>query len=86
VVDEYSGRNLTVPSDKLPALAGMAQQLGRREGGYGRYVAGLWESHLPVSLLWRVAPDGPQGTRGGGWPGAVLVVGLGGRDGIACPS
>ncbi|KAK4441897.1 heterokaryon incompatibility protein-domain-containing protein [Podospora aff. communis PSN243] len=55
-VDEYSARNLTVPSDKLPALAGMAQRFGD-EGGYGRYVAGLWESHLPVSLLWRVAPD-----------------------------
>jgi hypothetical protein len=55
IIEDYSSRRLTVSSDKLPALAGIAQQLDGK-GGYGRYVAGLWENHLPSSLLWKAVP------------------------------
>jgi hypothetical protein len=55
IIDDYSSRRLTVLSDKLPALAGVAQKLDGK-GGYGRYVAGLWEKHLPSSLLWKAVP------------------------------
>ncbi|PLN85670.1 HET domain protein [Aspergillus taichungensis] len=46
----YTGRALTVASDKLPAIHGVAVRLGDQIGG--RYVAGLWESDLPWGLLW----------------------------------
>lgn len=59
IIEDYSSRRLTVSSDKLPALAGIAQQLDGK-GGYGRYVAGLWEIHLPSSLLWKAVPVGDR--------------------------
>ncbi|KAF2453856.1 heterokaryon incompatibility protein-domain-containing protein [Lineolata rhizophorae] len=58
IVQIYSGRLLSVSSDKLPALAGIARRYHQLTGD--RYVAGLWERELVVDLLW-YRPN-PQGT------------------------
>jgi hypothetical protein len=54
LVQDFSCRSLTVNTDKLPALAGLARQYAACFPG-SRYVAGLWSTHLPVGLLWRTA-------------------------------
>lgn len=53
-IEDYSGRQLTVPDDKLPALSGLAKMLARNTND--TYYAGLWKSHLPEDLAWRVYP------------------------------
>jgi len=55
IVRQYTLRNLTLPSDKLAALSGIAQSLSQR---LGRYYAGLWSRLLPWSLLWDVDRSG----------------------------
>jgi hypothetical protein len=55
VVEFYSMGNLTFPNDKLTALSGIAQTIVAIEPsklGDG-YLAGLWQSSLPASLLWQ---------------------------------
>jgi hypothetical protein len=51
VLSDFSDRKLTVPSDKLPALAGMAQIVQQQTRD--EYYAGLWRSCLAPSLLWK---------------------------------
>lgn len=51
VVSEYSQLLLTKQSDKLAALAGLAQRMATKRGG-SRYLAGLWEDTLVSDLLW----------------------------------
>lgn len=54
LVTNYSSRALTDPLDKLPAISGLAQSFDKFSNGRnGRYLAGLWEAHLPSALLWR---------------------------------
>ncbi|KAK6193778.1 PtdIns(3,5)P(2) sythesis regulation factor [Pestalotiopsis sp. IQ-011] len=50
LITAYSERNLTVPSDKLPAFSGLAQGLHGFLGG--EYLAGLWSSDVHSGLLW----------------------------------
>lgn len=50
VVAEYSRRALTVNTDRLPAISGIARDTALPE--MGRYLAGIWESQLPLALLW----------------------------------
>lgn len=53
LVINYSSRELTKPMDKLPAISSLAQYFDKSSNGRnGRYLAGLWEAHLPCSLLW----------------------------------
>ncbi|KAF2658117.1 HET-domain-containing protein [Lophiostoma macrostomum CBS 122681] len=59
IVTQYSALNLTRGSDRLPAIAGVARQVGYTIGG--QYLAGLWERSLPDDLLWKV--DEPLETR-----------------------
>ncbi|KAE9369257.1 hypothetical protein N431DRAFT_560127 [Stipitochalara longipes BDJ] len=59
--DEIQARNLTKPSDKLPALDGIAQQLSRRRPNV-QYLAGLWSDTLAQDMLWEI------NTRGTGKP------------------
>src|SRR3569833_960270 len=56
LVNEYTGRSLSVSSDKLTAIAGLAQALSPR---LGRYYAGMWARLLPWSLLWYAETAGP---------------------------
>ena len=62
VVEDYSARGLTNPSDRLPALSGLVQKLSR-----GRYYAGLFQMDMPSALLWRsrepIPPEKTSATR-----------------------
>lgn len=51
VLHVYSKRCLTLSTDRLPAIAGIAERMARGMGD--RYLAGLWESALPHELLWK---------------------------------
>lgn len=51
---EFSGRTLSDPLDRLPALAGVAKELRWEFPGIGEYVAGLWTTNLAQQLLWRI--------------------------------
>lgn len=59
VVQEFSRRNLSFDSDKLPAIAGIAKAFARSTG-YS-YVAGLWREDIVPGLLWyrRTGDKGP---------------------------
>jgi hypothetical protein len=50
-IAEFSGRKLTSPTDRLPALSGFAAKIQCSE--LGEYHAGLWTGDLLLSLLWR---------------------------------
>jgi len=51
IVEEYSMRALTKPSDKLPALAGIASNL--QPVLSSEYLAGIWTCDVLTGLLWR---------------------------------
>ncbi|KAL1625667.1 cytosolic leucyl tRNA synthetase [Diplodia seriata] len=54
-VERYSRRYLTVQSDKLPAMAGIAARFARflaNGDRPSRYLAGVWESGLARQLAW----------------------------------
>jgi hypothetical protein len=53
IVTEYSMRNLSWPSDKLPAISGLASQIAKRTDA--EYLAGLWRQDLPFGLLWQAS-------------------------------
>ncbi|RFN53395.1 het-domain-containing protein [Fusarium flagelliforme] len=55
LVIDYSTRNLTKPSDKLPALAGLANKFQRVIGS--SYLAGLWLKNLREDLAWHAYGD-----------------------------
>jgi hypothetical protein len=50
IVGQYSNRNLTVPSDKLPAISGIASNI--QAATSSRYLGGLWLENLASDLLW----------------------------------
>ena len=52
LVGFYSGLELSVETDRLPAISGLAKFVGTPY--LGRYLAGLWEAHLPSELLWYI--------------------------------
>jgi hypothetical protein len=52
VVENYAQRSLFASSDKLPALAGLANQFQQLTGA--TYLAGLWHEELPLGLLWTI--------------------------------
>jgi hypothetical protein len=52
LVVEYSRCDLTVISDRLPAISGLARLFPQ----LGEYWAGMWSKELPLSLLWREEP------------------------------
>ncbi|KAK4155323.1 heterokaryon incompatibility protein-domain-containing protein [Chaetomidium leptoderma] len=52
LVKAYTACDLTVPSDKLIAISGIAKHLAALL--QGDYVAGMWRSHLEGELLWFV--------------------------------
>ncbi|OBT81175.1 hypothetical protein VE02_10248 [Pseudogymnoascus sp. 03VT05] len=74
ILEEYSKRNLTVTSDKFPAISGIAAQFAHLTGD--KYVAGLWGKDLRVGLLWRCEEPKnsrrPQEFRAPTWSWAAL--------------
>lgn len=50
LVLEFTKRDLTVPTDRLPAMSGLASALQTHINS--TYLAGLWEFDLPKQLLW----------------------------------
>ncbi|KAK5654622.1 hypothetical protein OQA88_6943 [Cercophora sp. LCS_1] len=89
LVEGYTGHGLTKGEDKLPALSGLADMLGRATGG--GYVAGLWRDHLPWGLLWRKKGRWLRPAEGyrapswswAGWDGIVQWVGEADLEGFA---
>jgi hypothetical protein len=59
VVENYSARQLTVPTDVLPALAGAASNFQRRLND--SYLAGLFRGHLLKAFCGEQRRDPPQG-------------------------
>lgn len=53
LMEDYMSRLLTKGTDKLPALSGLAQSF-QSQLPSSQYLAGLWTSHLPYALLWRM--------------------------------
>lgn len=56
LVEEYSGRNLSDPRDKLVALEGLVERFAATSAD--TCVAGLWKRHLLDDLMWRPYPGG----------------------------
>jgi hypothetical protein len=50
MVCQFSERRLTNPSDKLPALAGLAKAF--KEAKPDEYIKGLWLSTIKRGLIW----------------------------------
>ncbi|KAH6720893.1 heterokaryon incompatibility protein-domain-containing protein [Leptodontidium sp. MPI-SDFR-AT-0119] len=55
IVREYTGKNLTRGTDRLPALSGIAKVFGRHLGV--NYFGGLWGGDAHRSLLWSGTGD-----------------------------
>ncbi|KAF7910459.1 hypothetical protein EAE99_011233 [Botrytis elliptica] len=56
LVSKYSDTELTFPSDRLAAIAGIAQQFiikFKKDNIKDVYVAGLWLSRLSLEMLWK---------------------------------
>lgn len=51
IVREYSVRDLSVITDKLPALSAMASMFRPKMGDY---LCGFWVKSLPIALAWRL--------------------------------
>lgn len=65
LVAGYSSRDLTKPSDRLPAISGLAEK-AKRELGLGIYAYGLWLDDMPAGLLWRCEPRRQRSGEGEG--------------------
>jgi hypothetical protein len=57
IVRNYSNRRISKDSDVLVALSGIASQMSALARSRDQYVAGLWCSDLPRTLMW--TPIGP---------------------------
>lgn len=68
----YSYRELTYPEDKLPAISGMANKIGKKVNS--DYLAGLWKENLIHDLFWETADSGvkPAEYRAPSWSWASL--------------
>lgn len=62
IVEEYSERDFTQISDRLPALAGIAT-VHAAATRTGRYLCGLWETDLPEALFWHPKNRAPVSPR-----------------------
>ncbi len=66
VVYDYSSRNMTKATDKLPALSGVASLVA--DCTNDQYLAGLWRKDLLYGLLWCAnRRDAPRLTRPPSW-------------------
>ena len=53
LVEDYTSRSLTIPTDKLIAFAGLAKAFGCNSRA--QYLAGNWNTDMPAALLWHVS-------------------------------
>ncbi|KAN0092350.1 HET domain containing protein [Hyaloscypha variabilis] len=60
IVAEYTSLSMTLISDRLPAILGLAQEVQKRRAG--RYIAGLWEDTIISDLAW-MAHDEHRGVK-----------------------
>lgn len=51
-VKKYNARHLTVATDKLPALSGLATKFNDTAPAADTYLAGLWKHDIACGLLW----------------------------------
>ncbi len=59
MVEDYTARGITKQTDRLPALAGLAQAVARETGG--GYLAGVWKSGLLEGLVWCRSREAGEG-------------------------
>lgn len=50
IVEDYSGRELMLPEDRLPAIAGIVSELAHLWND--TYIVSLWKSSLVKHLAW----------------------------------
>lgn len=55
IVQDYTHRDITKGTDKLPAISGLAQKV--QEDTKDKYLAGLWLNHLHNDLFWFAMGD-----------------------------
>ncbi|PVH92004.1 HET-domain-containing protein [Periconia macrospinosa] len=56
LVEGFAGRELTKETDKLPAIAGIADKIRQITDKFGDlYMAGLWKNDLATGLCWGVS-------------------------------
>lgn len=55
VVPAFTQLELTFATDRLPAIAGLAEEFGKLRSG-DEYLAGLWLKSIKADLLWHVTP------------------------------
>jgi hypothetical protein len=53
LIGNYSSRSLSVPQDKLPAVAALAEKFAPI---LGQYYAGIWSYSIITQLNWQIAP------------------------------
>lgn len=72
LIERYSLRSITYASDKLVALAGIAEKFG--DALRTNYVAGFWEDHMLVYLMWhpKSGATGTSSYRAPSWSWASL--------------
>ena len=58
IVEEYSSKQLSYETDRLPALSGLAAIMEHRTGD--EYSAGLWKGDLVYGLLWSCTDNFPR--------------------------
>lgn len=56
VVEHYSTRQISLRKDRLPALSSLSHFFGKKSDNY---LAGLWQSDMPMSLLWSTTGGRP---------------------------
>ncbi|ORY62085.1 heterokaryon incompatibility protein-domain-containing protein [Pseudomassariella vexata] len=81
LVSDYGGRDLTVDTDKLPAISGITRVFAYYS--QDEYLAGLWRRDIPTGLLWHASEWGkplrrPRAYRAPSWSwasrdGPVLI-------------
>ncbi|KAF2005674.1 HET-domain-containing protein, partial [Amniculicola lignicola CBS 123094] len=60
LLNDYCSRAWTKASDRLPALAGIAAQIGRLLGDDDEYLFGLWSGDLMDSLIFFFPTEAPK--------------------------
>lgn len=74
LLEDYVHRNLTLASDKLPAISGLAREVHLQTGS--QYMAGIWRRDIHRGLLWALHECGrlPETWRAPSWSWASLDV------------